>query len=294
MNLVLARATTVAVALALVAVLASCPRSRGGLPPGASARRIISVSPATTEALYAVGAGDRAVGRSKFCDWPREALALPVVGGFVNVDLEAVLQLQPDLVVGAPGPTSGRLAEQLKNRGIASWFPSIESFAAIDAMITGLGERTSHVEDARGVARRIDDAARAIEVALQREPSPRVLVVLEVAPVVAAGPHDFLDEMVHRARAVNVLTDGGPWQTLGFEAIMQLDPDIVVDASHVEGGSASVMNATAQNWKEVRAVREGHVVALHDPTIIRPGPRVAQGLAALGRALHPGVAVPAP
>jgi iron complex transport system substrate-binding protein len=161
-------------------------------------------------------------------------------------------------------------------------------------MITGLGERTSHVEDARGVARRIDDAARAIEVALQREPSPRVLVVLEVAPVVAAGPHDFLDEMVHRARAVNVLTDGGPWQTLGFEAIMQLDPDIVVDASHVEGGSASVMNATAQNWKEVRAVREGHVVALHDPTIIRPGPRVAQGLAALGRALHPGVAVPAP
>jgi iron complex transport system substrate-binding protein len=294
MSFALARETAVAVALALAAVLASCARSRGSPPPGASARRIISVSPATTEALYAIRAGDRAVGRSKFCDWPKEALALPIVGGFVNVDLEAVLQLQPDLVIGAPGPASGRLTEQLNGRGIASWFPSIESFAAIDTMITGLGERTLHEEDARAVTRRIDDAARAIEVALQREPSPRVLVVLEVAPVVAAGPHDFLDEMVHRARAVNVLTEGAPWQTVGFEAIMQLDPDIVVDASHVEGGSAWVMNATAQGWNEVRAVREGHVVALHDPSIIRPGPRVAQGLAALARALHPGVAVPAP
>jgi len=288
----LARATTVA--LAVAAVLGSCARSRGAPPPGGSARRIVSVSPATTEALYAIDAGDRAVGRSKFCDWPKEALALPVVGGFASVDLEAVLQLQPDLVVGAPGPASGRLAEQLKSRAIASWFPSIESFTAIDTMITGLGERTSHEEDAHDVTRRIDAAARAIEVALQQEPSPRVLVVLDVAPVVAAGPHDFLDEMVHRARGVNVLTDGAPWQTLGFEVIMQLDPDIIVDASHVEGGSASVMTANAQGWKEVRAVREGHVVALHDSTIIRPGPRVAQGLAALARALHPGVAVPAP
>jgi iron complex transport system substrate-binding protein len=294
MNRALGRATLAVAAFVLAVVLASCARSHGGPPPGASAHRIVSVSPATTEALYAIGAGDRAVGRSKFCDWPPEALALPIVGGFVNVDLEAVLQLQPDLVIGAPGPASGRLADQLKSRGIASWFPSIESFAAIDAMIAGLGERTSHEEGARAVGRRVDDAARAIELSLEHEPSPRVLVVLEAAPVVAAGPHDFIDEMVHRARAVNVLTNGAPWQTLGFEAIMQLDPDIVVDAAHVGDGSASVMNATAQGWKEVRAVREGRVVQLHDPTIIRPGPRVAQGLAALARALHPGVAVPAP
>jgi iron complex transport system substrate-binding protein len=287
-------ARAIAVAFTLVFAATSCTRARGGSAAGGEARRIVSVSPGTTEALYAIGAGDRAVGRSKFCDWPREAAALPVVGGFASVDLEAVLQLQPDLVVGAPGPASDHLGEQLRSRGIVAWFPSIDSFAAIDAMIVGLGERTGHARDAQALVYRIDDAAGGIERALDHEPAPRVLVVLQASPIVAAGPKDFIDEMVRRARAVNVLAEGGPWQTLGFEQVMQLDPDILVDASHVEGGAPSGITPTAQGWKQVRAVQRGRVAALHDPTIIRPGPRVAEGLASLARALHPGVALPAP
>jgi iron complex transport system substrate-binding protein len=288
----LASARAIAVAFALVGASASCSRARGAAAAAGDAHRIVSVSPATTEALFAIGAGDRALGRSRFCDWPPEATALPVVGGFSNVDLEAVLQLQPDLVVGAPGPASVRLGDQLKSRAIAAWFPSIDSFAAIDAMILGLGQRTAHDGDALALVHRIDETAEKIESALEHEPAPRVLVVLQAAPIVATGPHDFLDEMVHRARAVNVLAEGGPWQTLGFEEVMQLDPDILVDASHVDSAPTEIGPAE-QGWKQVRAVQQGHVVPLHDPTVIRPGPRVAEGLATLARALHPGVAIPA-
>jgi iron complex transport system substrate-binding protein len=289
----LAPVRAIAVALAFALSATSCSRARGGSPAAGEAHRIVSVSPGTTEALFAIGAGDRTVGRSRFCDWPKEAMALPVVGGFANVDLEAILQLRPDLVVGAPGPASVRLGDQLKSRGIAAWFPPIDSFAAIDRLIAELGQRTGHVQDARSVTSRIDEAAQRIARALQGEPAPRVLVLVQATPIVAAGPHDFIDEMVRMAHAVNVLAVGGPWQTLGFEEVMQLDPDIVVDASHVEGGRSEI-SPTAQNWKELRAVQQSRVVPLHDPTIIRPGPRVAEGLATLARALHPGVVVPAP
>jgi iron complex transport system substrate-binding protein len=274
--------------------MAGCARGQKADVDAGVARRVVSVSPGTTEALFAIGARERVVGRSRFDDWPKEALALPIVGGFVNADLEAILQLQPDLVVGAPGPASVRLADQLRARGVASWFPSIDSFDAIDQMMLGLGDRTGHAGEARAVVQRLDDASRAVERAVAAQPSPRVLVVFAIAPIVAAGPHDFVDDMVRRARATNVLDAGGPWQTLGFEQVIQLDPDVVIDASHVQEAVPSAISATAQGWKDLHAVQQGHVVPLHDPTAIRPGPRVAEGLAALARALHPGVAVPGP
>ena len=118
-------------------------------------------------------------------------------------------------------------------------------------------------------------------------------MVLDVDPVVATGPKDFIDEMLRGAGAANVLATGGPWQTLDFEQIAALDPDVIVDASPLTGGSgASRIAPDAPGWTHVRAVREGHVVPVDDPRVLRPGPRAADGLASLARALHPHAAVP--
>jgi iron complex transport system substrate-binding protein len=281
-----------AVVLAHAVALGACSRGRGAHAAPSDAHRIVSVTPSTTEALFAMGAGDRLVGRSRFCDWPPEAKALPVVGGFIDVDLEAILQLGPDLVVGSPGPASARLAAQLGARGIATWFPEVDSFVDIDAMILGLGSRTRHLADAKGVSDRVDEQTRAVELSVAGEPAPRVLMVLGTGPVVAAGPKDFVDEMTRRARATNVLGAGGPWQTLGLEQIIELDPDVVVDISVADTGGPTVITAQAPGWADVRAVREGHVVSIADGRVLRPGPRVAQGLATLARALHPHAPVP--
>jgi iron complex transport system substrate-binding protein len=287
-----ARARALAATTALL-VLAAC--SRGHAPPSGlrDARRIVSISPATTEALFAVGAGDRMVGRSRFCDWPPEATKLPAVGGVIDADFEAIAQLDPDLVIGDPGPASTRLAERLAPLGIATWFPGIESLGAIDAMIVGVGERTGHAAEARQVAASVDARTAAVERSVAGEPVPRVLMVLDVDPVVATGPKDFIDDVLRRAGGSNVLAVGAPWQTLDFEQIAALDPDVILDASAVAGGSGtSRIRPDAPGWTHVRAAREGHVVAVDDPRVLRPGPRVAEGLAILAGALHPHAAVP--
>jgi iron complex transport system substrate-binding protein len=290
----------VAAALACTAALATmaigfagCSRRAPAVATG-EAHRIVSVSPATTEALFAIGAGDRTVGRSRFCDWPPEATRLPTVGGVIDADFEAIVQLEPDLVVGSPGPASTRLSDRLTPVGIATWFPTLDTIADIDAMITGLGERTGHAAEARQVAASVDAHTAAVEASVVRAPVPRVLMVLDVDPVVATGPKDFLDDRLRRAGGANVLTIGAPWQTLDFEQIAALDPDVILDTSGMSGGGGpSKIHRDSPGWIHVRAARDGHVIPIDDGRVLRPGPRVPEGLATLARALHPQAQIPA-
>jgi iron complex transport system substrate-binding protein len=273
-------------ALAIGAGVA-CSRSHEPLPAG-EAHRIVSLGPSTTEALFAIGAGDRLVARSRYCDWPPEATKLPAVGG-LEPDIEAILQLGPDLVVGPSGQWSGRFSETMHAHGIATWFPDeIQSLAGVDALIVGLGERTGHAAEARV----LDAREAAIEKATATASRPRVLLVAGLGPIVVAGPHTFADDLVRRAGASNVVTEGGSWPTLGFERLVELDPDVILDVSVAETGGVTHITRDAQGWAGVRAVREGHVVPIGDERVLRPGPRIAEGLAVLVRALHPEAAIP--
>jgi iron complex transport system substrate-binding protein len=284
------RASGWVAALAISAGVA-CSRSHEVAPRG-EAHRIVSLGPSTTEALFAIGAGDRLVARSRYCDWPPEASRLPAVGG-LEPDIEAILQLGPDLVVGPSGQWSGRFSETMHAHGIATWFPDeIQSLTAVDALILGLGERTGHAAEAREVAGKLDAREAAIEKATESAPRLRVLLVAGLGPIVVAGPHNFADDLLRRAGASNAVTDGGSWPTLGFERVVELDPDVILDASVAETGGTTHITPDAQGWSGVRAVREGHVVPIGDERVLRPGPRIAEGLAVLAHALHPDAAIP--
>jgi iron complex transport system substrate-binding protein len=272
------------------AMIAACARNDVSASPTNDAHRIVSLAPSTTESLFAIGAGDRVVGRSRYCDWPPEVAALPAVGG-LKPDVEAVLELRPDLVVGPSSAVSSRLAQELGARNIAAWFPETESLAAIDALLIGLGQRSAHVTDASGVAAALDAHEQAIKRSVAAAPRPRVLIVVGLAPVVVAGPTSYLDELLRYAGASNVVAHGMAWPKLGYEEIVELDPEIVLDVSVGPSGMSRV-TADAAGWSGVRAVRKGHVIAINDERILRPGPRIADGLAMLARLLHPSVAVP--
>jgi iron complex transport system substrate-binding protein len=285
----LGRTLRTLVLVAAVSALA-CSRSHASAP--AVAKRVVSLSPSTTETMFAIGAGGALVGRSRYCDFPPEALRLPKVGGYVDPNFEAIVSLAPDLVVGARGPGGSGIADRLGARGVATYFPATESFEAIDAMIVGLGERTGHAADAR---RSVDDMrahVAAVEAAVAGRPRPHVLLVFGLEPVVAAGPTSFTDEMIRRAGGANALTEGGSYPTLGMERVLALDPDVVLDAATAEAHGGERITRDAPGWASVRAVKAGRVVRLADETVLRPGPRVALGLAVVARAIHPEASVP--
>jgi iron complex transport system substrate-binding protein len=263
-------------------------RARAGAGP---VRRVISLSPSTTETMFAVGAGSLLVARSRYCDYPPEALRLPSVGGYVDPSFEAILALTPDLVTGARGPAGPGLTEKLEAKGIATYFPATESMHQIDEMVLGLSTRVGHAEDGARLVATMKRDRDAIAAAVDARARPRTLLLFGLAPIVAAGPGSFPDEMITLAGGTNVIGAGKTtttYPTIDFEHVLALDPDVILDAAVMEHRSVAELGST---WSAVRAVRAGRVIPLSNEAVLRPGPRVAEGLRELAHALHP-TAVP--
>jgi iron complex transport system substrate-binding protein len=268
------------------------PTARSRSPSGAP-QRIVSLSPNTTEALFALGAGKRLIGRSRYCDYPPEAAALPVVGGFVDASFESILGLVPDLVVGARGPAGRALADRLEAAGVATFFPRTESMAEIDAMVIDLGAKIGAGAEAATLVERLRARRAGITEALRSVLRPRALLVVGLSPIVVAGPASFPDELLRLAAAENIITTGGAYPAVGIEHLLRLDPDVIVytSASETPGGRRSI-GPDEPGWRDLRAVKEGNVKPIAGDAVVRPGPRIAEGLAALARALHPESRIP--
>lgn len=282
-----ARALCFVVALVAAACTKPAPPKKSG-----PAARVVSLSPSTTEAAYAVGAGDKMVGRSRYCSYPPEVTKLPQVGGYVDPSFESILDLSPDLVIGARGPAGAEITKRLESRGIVTFFPETESFANIDAMILGVGERTGQGERAKVVVAEIAAKVKAIADAVAALPKVRVLLVFGLEPLSVAGPRGFPDEMIRRAGGVNAMTEGTAYPQIGIERVIALDPDVVVNAAMAESRGKDRIAKDKPGWSQVRAVSQGRVVRLEEESVLRPGPRIADGLAVLARAIHPDVKLP--
>jgi iron complex transport system substrate-binding protein len=267
-------------------------RSRAGADKNVP-RRIVSLSPGTTEILFAVGAGDRVVGRSRYCSFPPEVAAIPIVGGFVDANLEEIVRLSPDLVIGARGPHGPALTQKLESLGIATLFPPAQSAAEIEDAITQIAARVGMTDRGGTVVASMRARVRAVAAAVAQRPRVRALLVFGLSPIVVAGPASFPNEMLELANGENVVRSGGAYPAINAETLVTLSPDVVIDAAATgTGRDAGAIDRDAPGWRELAAIKEGRVLLLSDEAAIRPGPRFADGVATIARMLHPNVSIP--
>lgn len=252
--------------------------------------RVISISPSTTEAAFAIGAGDLLVGRSKYCDYPPEAARLPSVGGYSDPSIEAIVALSPTLVIGARGPAGPSLEPALQSHGIETYFPETESIAQIEAMLEELGKKLGRVEGAEAAVKRVRERREAVAKAVARLPPVRVAFLFDVAPIVVAGRGSFPDELIRLAGGQNVVERGGQYPTINLESLLTLDPDLILDGASMWGGGGATIPLAAQRsapgWRELRAVKEGRIQGIDSGAVLRPGPRIGEGLETMARAIH--------
>ncbi len=253
--------------------------------PSPTTSRVVSLSPSTTEAVFALGAGDSLVGRSQHCDFPSEVARLPSVGGYAEPDVERILALRPSLVVGERGPAGPALGERLVAHGIATYFPPTDTVAEVGAMLVGLAERLGRREAGERVRGELLAKLARISTWAQKLAPVTVVVVLDAKPLVVAGPGGFLDELLRLAGGTNAIKLGGAYPTIDIERLLAVDPAVLIDATDVRDLPSSLPGL--EGWARLSAVREGRVRKLTEATAMRPGPRLAQGLVAVATLLHP-------
>ena len=185
------------------------------------------------------------------------------------------------------------MSERLDARGIATFLPQTESFAQIDTMILGLGERTGHAREAKATVEALDARVAGIEKAVATRPRVRVLLVFGLQPISVAGPASFAEEMIRRAGGTNVVTEGGGYPTLGVERVHHARPGRRRQRGHRRGprqradqqGHAGLGDTSAPSWRATSCPSRTRACS-------GPGPRIGDGLATLARALHPDVVIP--
>ncbi len=248
--------------------------------------RIVSLVPAATELLFALGAGDRLVGRTRYGVHPPAAREVPSVGQGLRPSLELVAERRPDLVLVFAGPETRGTAERIEALGAAALGLELNSFEDLERNVRRLGRLTGREEAARRLLDRIDCQLRRVAEAVEGGPRPRVYYEVWSDPPVTVGRGSYLDSLLRVAGARNVFGDlEAPSPRVGLESVTDRDPDLVLVSRRREGDGTRP--ARRSGWEAVPAVREGRVRTVDGDLVHRLGPRVGEAARALAAVLHP-------
>jgi iron complex transport system substrate-binding protein len=258
-------------------------------------QRIVSLIPAVTEMLFAIGAGPQVVGVSSFDHFPPEVAKLQKVGALLDPDLERILSLRPDLAIVYGTQTD--LRAQLGRAGVPMYVYTHGRLGDITVTLKAVGARAGHADDADALAQQIDGRVEFLRRRVAGRPKPRTLIVFgresfALRGIYASGGVGFIHDMVAAAGGANVFADIQRESVqASTELILARRPDVVLELR----GNALTAEETAREkavWKAlpaVPAVRTGRILIFVDERTVTPGPRVAEGVEVIARALHPDV-----
>ena len=259
--------------------------------PMAQARpaRIISLVPAVTETLFAIGAGRQMVAVSSYDQEPPEVAALPRVGALLDPNLERILSLTPDLVVVYGSQQD--LEAQLDRAGVAVYPYKHGGLQDVLTTMRELGARTGHDAEAERVASDIESRLAAVRQRVAGAPRPRTLLVFGREPgtlrnLYASGGIGFLHDMLEIAGGDNVFADHRRENVqASSEMLLAARPDAIVELQVSGDGQIDIAPWLAV--PSIPAVRDRRIITLVGTDLVTPGPRVAAATERLARALHP-------
>jgi len=250
-------------------------------------RRIVSLVPGVTEMLYAIGAEDRLVGRTDFCDYPPAARRKPSVGGTVSPNLEALVALKPDLVVATSAGNSDETRRQLERLHVPLYLVDPHGLSDVFRTLTRLGALADREARAAEVVAALEGRVRAVAARVAARPRPRVLYVVWPEPLIVPGRGAAVTELIELAGGASVSADGPEgYPRYSVEAAVARGPEVIILARH-GAGTAPYAREKWERFADLPAIRAGRLHAVDGDLFHRFGPRVVDALEILARLLHP-------
>ncbi len=248
--------------------------------------RVVSLAPNLTEIVFAVGAGDRLVGRTSYCDYPPEAKAVAEIGDTLHPSLERIIALKPQVVLISTSSQLEVFTQQLQNQNIAAFVTDPHDLEGVFRSIQQIGEMLGQKEQSDQLVQKLRERTSAVEQAVNGKQPVRVFYQVSGEPLYTAGHDAFVTDLMRRAGAISVTADvPGAWPKYSNESALAAKPEGIILPT---GGSMGSANSdVTEALRRSPAALQGRVYKINDDYLTRPGPRAIDGLEAMARALHP-------
>ena len=255
--------------------------------------RIVSLSPANTEILFALGLGDRIVGVTEYCTYPEAALSKDKIGGFSTINTEKIAVLNPDLLVAADGNSEETIAH-LRELGYTIITVNADTIDTTLADIRLIGKAAGVESAAEELVSSMKADLAGIAEKTKGAEKPTILHCMWTDPLWVSGSGTFQDEMISAAGGVNAAAAEGGWVALTMEKFLTMNPDIIVvdsgDGMGV-GTDDALKNFFLKDsrMQSLSAVQNERVYVVNADIIDRGGPRIVEGVEALAEIAHPDI-----
>ncbi|AIE58724.1 ABC transporter substrate-binding protein [Bacillus methanolicus] len=257
--------------------------------------RIVSLIPSNTEIAFALGLGKEIVGVSDNDNYPKEVTKKEKIGG-MQINVEKVISLKPNLVLAHPSiaQSSKEGLQQLKDAGIPVLVVNdAQNFEQVYESIKMIGTATGEKDEAEKIIQNMKERiAKVKEKASKIEESKQKTVYVEVSPapeIYTPGKNTFMNEMLSIINAKNVFGDLEGWAKIDQEAVIKKNPDVIVTTYgfYVKDPVGNV--TSRKGWENIKAVKNKQVVDVNSDLVSRPGPRLAEGVEELAKAVYPEI-----
>lgn len=249
-------------------------------------QRIVSVAPTPTEILFAVGAGGQVVGVDDYSDYPAEAANLSKVGSY-TLNIEAIVALQPDLIVASDLVPRAQL-EQLSSQGIPYVLFADRTIEDVFKTIRLAGVITGHVSEADSLASALSERVDAVKAKTLAPNVTTPKVYVEYYPMWTYGPGSFGDDLISIAGGINVAHNASSeYPEVTNEYIIAQNPEVIVYTTGVMSTTTKYSIVTRPGWENISAVETDHIYSIDDNLLSRYGPRIVDGLEQLAAIIHP-------
>nr|HID59809.1 cobalamin-binding protein [Desulfobacterales bacterium] len=251
-------------------------------------QRIVSLAPSITEILFALKLEERIVGVTRFSYYPEEAQKKPKIGAYRNPNMEEILALEPDLVVGIADGNPPDVIMRLEKWGIPVYLSDPKTVEGIFNTVISISKITGTQETAYKLVKDLRMRIKNVMNKVRDGNHPSVFLQINAKPIITVGMNTFQDQIIRMAGGVNIAgSNKARYPIYNIEEILRKSPDIIIISTMARGMVPELQRKEWMRWTSIPAVKQGRIFFINSDIIDRPSPRIVEGLEEMAKLLHP-------
>lgn len=250
-----------------------------------TAKRVITLAPNLTEMMYAIGAGEQLVGRTALCDYPQQALQLPIMGDMLSIEYESIMAAKPEIVLMTIAGNSRSGYDKLKELGLRPVAIDAATVAGVIQSLDTIGRLVGKQHESTELVARLQSTLDSVKQLTAGTPTISTFIVIDRSMLMTVS-RGFIHQALSIAGGENIADSAAAaYPIISREELLRKNPEVIILPATSQADAESLIELYPE-WRTLRAVRNEHLFIIEPDLLLRPGPRLVEGIVKLYQLLH--------